>query len=77
MTAWRPEPLIDEEGLRRRRDTIWLTNDDGASLQVDEDDVARLINAAFWVVDAEREDEGGEWDASHDELREAVEVWRA
>ena len=42
---WRPEPTIDGDGLCRRLDTIWLTNDDGDSLQVDEDTAAMLVNA--------------------------------
>lgn len=44
---WFPEPDLDGDGLHRRRDTIWLTNDGGDSLQVDEDDAAVLINSAL------------------------------
>ena len=42
---WWPEPDLDGDGLRRRRDTIWLTNDGGDSLQVDDDTAAMLVNA--------------------------------
>jgi hypothetical protein len=42
---WRPETDVTEEGLRRQRDTIWLTNDDGDSLQIDEDTAAMLVEA--------------------------------
>ena len=44
---WRPESDVDGDGLRRRRDTIWLTNNGGGSLQVDEDTAALLVNAAL------------------------------
>ena len=47
---WRPEPLITGEGLRRRRGSLWLTNDDGDSLYVDEDTAARLVNAALIIA---------------------------
>jgi hypothetical protein len=47
---WHPEGDIDGDGLKRRRDTIWLTNDDSDSLQVDEDHAALLVNAALHAV---------------------------
>jgi hypothetical protein len=52
---WRPESDVDGDGLRRRRYTIWLTNDGGDSLQVDEDTAAMLVNALQTLWSEERD----------------------
>lgn len=70
---WRPEKLLDEEGMIREQAVIWLVNESGDMLRLNESDTAALLNAALWIVSAGNEDEGGEWDLSHAELRKVVE----
>ena len=41
---WKPEPDRDGDGLRRQRYLIWLTNDAGDSLQIDEGSAVLLAN---------------------------------
>ena len=42
---WRPESPVTGEGLSRRKSTIWLTNDDGDGLAIDEETAANLVEA--------------------------------
>lgn len=41
---WKPERDRDGDGLRRQRYFIWLTNDAGDSLQIDEGSAVLLAN---------------------------------
>lgn len=74
--------LAREDVLREKAERGWFEDEDIAlclaeidRLRVSLDIVRPIVEAARWVVSAEDEDEGGEWDLSHEELRQAVEAF--